>query len=686
MSDSISITDALAQFAAGSQLEAPSIDDDGDDAEEIGGGRRADETDEAEDADESRRGRRARRGGGGRDRLRAAFARGRRSGPAVLVDFSQGARRAQAAQAAEVAEEDQDVPQAREQAPADRRALGGEFRQARQEFNATVQPAGAGGAARPQGGAAAVPVGLDGVAGQETGIQPRGGQGGAVQAQGFQVVTPTISAADPPPELEGIRLATSFEQTALGFALTQGNSPAERAAALGNRGTLAQALGQQRGLGVATPIDGNNTPVAGVAQTNGGAEDTPGPLGTTRERLDNPGGAADLETATPRITDRRPELTRGAIGQGQLTREPLTGQGQPSPTGGNAAGEAPAAADPALAGAGGAGNLAVGGAPNPIEAGDEPLDAIEAARPNRNVLAPQGQPVGTQGGALGGQGAGGPASNAGGGLPTAGVGTPVTVNIPNQDVGPELPQLPAEANVLEVPDQLTPEAVATNRVDTPAAGNIPVGTAGTATVDPAPDANPDANPAAGVPPPEPDEDAENDRTPPGVVADDEARAGAGEPAAIQAAGGAEGIPAAAGGITANPREPTGGGFAPIAEANPGAEAVAAPVAELTAAERLIRTEEDEEANAPPTITGDVAAAAGVPGAAAQAVPVGEPANEPGAPAAPDDRVARPIAPPPTLAEQQELAAQATVAFEIQQLEDRTNRPRETPEVAELFIR
>ncbi len=664
MSDSISITDAIAQFAAGSDVEAQAIDDDGDDAEEVDGGFRRGRTRETEDDDDDGEGRRVRRGRGRRDRLRAAFARGRRPSPAVLVDFSRGARQAQAAQAAEEAEGDQVAPEAREQAPAGRRALREEFRQARQNFNAAVQPAGAGGAARAQGGAAAVPVGLDGVAGQEAGIQPRAAQGGAGQAQGFQVVTPTISAADPPPQLEGIRLATSFEQTALGFALTQGDTPTERAAAIGNRGALAQALGQDRGLGIAAAIDANTRPVAGVARTNEGAEDTPGPLGRTLERFENPGGAADLETAIPRITDRRPELTRGAIGQGQLTQEPLTGQGQPSPAGGNVAGEVPTAADPRLAGAGEAGNPAVGGALNRVEAGDEPLDAVNAARPNQNVVAPQGQAIGTQGG---GQGAGGPASNAGGGLPTAGVGTPVTVNTPNQDVGTALPQLAAEANALEVPDQLTPNPVATNQVEAPAA------------------ANPGANATGGVPLPEPDEDAGNDRTPPGVVADDEARAGAGEPAANQTAGGGEGIPGAAGGVAANQGEPAGGGFAPIAEANPGAEAVAPPVAEVAAAERLIETEEDEEANPPAAIRADGAAAGRGP-AAAGAVPVGEPANEPGAPAAPDDRVERPTAPPPTLVEQQERAAQAVVAFEIQQLEDRSTRPRETPELTEQFIR
>ncbi|MCH7498047.1 MAG: hypothetical protein IH971_09370, partial [Candidatus Marinimicrobia bacterium] len=286
MSDSINLNDALSQFSTG-EINLIEESDDSDESEETRGAERGRGR---ERSDEARR--------GGRDQLRAAFARSRRSRPAVVLDFSAAARAA-GGDEPEGEDEAGEAPAARERGSA-RRALQQGFQQARQELNRAAQPAATG------GGAAAVPVGIEGQTAQVGQARVGNQQPAAGPAQGLQAGgrPATISANDPPPQLDGVRVAASFEQTALGFALAQGRSPAEQIAARGAQNQFTQSFLQTRlasaaigagdrgGFAIGSAAENGPTIVGNAAEIRtGDAEDIPGPLGRIQGAGENPGGA-----------------------------------------------------------------------------------------------------------------------------------------------------------------------------------------------------------------------------------------------------------------------------------------------------------------------------------------------------------------------------------------------------------
>ncbi|MQY73744.1 MAG: hypothetical protein GH142_08780, partial [Dehalococcoidia bacterium] len=210
MTDTINLTDQLAAFNPASVFERTE-ENNSDQADEV-----------------ARPGRRR-----GRGQLRAAFARERqRPRPAFMVELSQRARQTAETRETETAAESD---RAAEAAPRGRAALRQQFQQARQTFRETTQPGQAGGGGEGRGGVVTIPVGLERGARQ-------GGRAAAGAAEapatartperpGFQAgAQPAIITNREPPRLDGIRMAASFEFTALGNALRMNRGPANVAA------------------------------------------------------------------------------------------------------------------------------------------------------------------------------------------------------------------------------------------------------------------------------------------------------------------------------------------------------------------------------------------------------------------------------------------------------------------------
>ena len=309
MSDTINLTDLFAGFNLTSIFE------------------QAEETNlqQIEQTDETARpGRR-------RGQLRAAFAQQRgRARPAFLVDLSQRAR--ETARGRETREADAEA------APQGRAALRQQFQQSMQAFGGANQP-GRAAEGEDRRGVVTIPVGI------ERGTQ-QGGEAAAEPAQagrperpGFQVeAQPAAIANREPPRLDGVRMAASFEQTALGNALNL------------NRGTTAQIRGPasraDQGPGVgrnAVPAarldtEGQTPPAAGRTNApdgpgfGGGGQPAQGPLARVQSRLENPGNnLLDTDQQSPLGTDR--VALQGRVGASQLEARPLVGQVNPGALG-----------------------------------------------------------------------------------------------------------------------------------------------------------------------------------------------------------------------------------------------------------------------------------------------------------------------------------------------------------------
>ncbi|MQY63686.1 MAG: hypothetical protein GH143_05205, partial [Calditrichaeota bacterium] len=274
------------------------------------------------------------RGGGRRGLLRAAFAQQRgRARPAVLVDLSQRAR--ETARGRETRETEAEA------APQGRAALRQQFQQARQTFGQANQPVPAGGEGKERRGVVTIPVGLERGARQGGGAAAGPAQAGRPERRGFQVeAQPAAIANREPPRLDGVRMAASFEQTALGNALNL------------NRGATAQIRGPasraDQGLGVGrnavpaarldtagqTPLAAGRTNAPDGPAFGGGGQPAQGPLARVQSRLENPGNnLLDTDQRSP-LAAGRIAVTQERIGADQLEQRPLVGRvnlGAPEP-------------------------------------------------------------------------------------------------------------------------------------------------------------------------------------------------------------------------------------------------------------------------------------------------------------------------------------------------------------------
>ena len=642
MSDSISLNDLFARFNLASVF----------DRFERTEGANREQTDETS------------RGGRRRGRLRAAFARSRRARPAVLVEFSQRARAAGETQGAEEPE--------RAAAPRDRAVLRQQFRQAVQAFRNVNQPAraGAGGEARP--GVVATPVG------RRTAEQGGGPGAATPRRPGFQVGTPpAIVVNREPPRLDGIRMAASFEQTALGTALNQNQPPAAQPTNQINRGPLAQATGLNVAAGAQAPA-GRTAPAGGLANAparpgDEGAAATPdrrgtvganlqaqGPMARIQERINNPGGAIATDRRSP-LAAQRGMLAQGRVGANQLNRPPLVERVAP--------GRAEESAEASRAGVGtenirrltdegnGPGNI--NRAANPDAAFNRPEsplargNAALGREPNDNAGLRRGTQVQT-----------GPV------MPAQTFAPPAVMNAPaGGEVGraaAPAPGIAPPANPIEeaqTQDYLRNEAAAplegTNQPDQARPRQADLRGA------PAPELErPPANPTPPAPePPEtPAERAVALRTPPAEAADAELRATVPTPILQPPETAAAENPAAPPGAAANQAP---GGLA-------GAEAAPPPRAGVP-----VEPREEAAPGATPARPAE--------GRPPRARIAEAPANEEG-PAAPAEERPGPGPAERPAAEEEGLAARATAAYEQQQLENRTNEPNEGRSVTELFIR
>ncbi|UCH09291.1 MAG: hypothetical protein JSU61_08600 [Fidelibacterota bacterium] len=644
MADSLNLNDLFARFNVTSffdrfeRAEEPNPDQ------------------ENEQAEEATRGNRGR----GRGLFQAALARrGERAREAVRVDFSDRVREARPAE--ETREAERPEAPSRE-ARAERATLRQQFRQAIQAFRAANQPAQAAGGEQ-QGGVAAP---FNRPANQ--------GAGPGTQGPTFQVGTPpTIVASNQPPRLDGIQMAASFQQTALGNAL--GNqSPIDRINPLTNPNAAAPGDGLNAGAGArpgGLALLGREDENQGGFGGAGQAEN--GPLARVQERLTNPGGALTADQGTP-LAAGRGALNQGGIGGTQLNRGPLVEGFTP---GGENAGNAPGAG--MVTGnlqAAGVGRGAEQGAnpppPNTLAAGNEAslnqANAGPGVAPNDNAGFGPGAPaqnppvtpnllaVNNPGANLAG---GGNAEAAGPGVaPPANPLTENQTDFPRNEPAAPLGGEPLQGGgpvgpaLADVNTALAPEAPAGNPAPpTPEPPETPAEEAAAVRTSPLEAANTELR--ANVPRPilqPPDEDGAG-RTPPGAAADAEQRGGAVPPVGDnQAAVAPAGAPTPAG--------PEAGGNEPAT----------APLAAVPA--------EGEEENGPA-----VAPPGGAEGRRAAAPLVEGPETEEGpAPAGPPEPEEEPGA-----AANQETA-RAIAAYEIQQMENRTNEPNEGRTVTELFVR
>ena len=670
MTDTINLTTLLAGANLTSNLE------------------RTNNSEQAEDV--ARPGRR-------RGQLRAAFAREReRPRPAFMLELSQRARQTAETRETETAAERE---RAAEAAPRGRAALGQQFRQQMQAFGETNQPGQAGGGGEERRGVVTIPVGL------ERGAQQGGGAAAGAAAAPAAARTlerpesqagaqPEIITNREPPQLDGVRMAASFEFTALGNALRMNRGPA-------NVATRPAANAANQGLAVgrdATPTTrpgtmgepllaagGNTTPgrqnfdagAAALRQGNtGGNQLAQGPLSRVERRQENPGN--DLLNADQRspLGADRIGPAQGRIGNAQLEQRPVVGRVNPG---------GPEEADNAMrAGAGteyidratGQTGQANGPGNNPnantrlLNTGEQPPARANAGlrQDNRTgggtvgsaqAPAPPQQAVAAMGAnRLAGAAAEEPGGRIGEGIRPNAVPTP-GVAPPANPLAPEEPNLirnepaaPLDGN----PGQVVPR---------------PADVQGAVATEPEqPAANP--APAAPEPPETPTEQAAAIRSTPAETADAELRATIPTPIEPPPGAAARETPAAPPGpAEANPAAGLAGQVGgPVGAAEmPPAPAAGLP-AEAGAAE-----ENGPEATPP------VAAAEGRP---PRAGALEGPANERTTAAAPRAGVV-PAERPPT-GEEGGLEARATAAYEQQQMENRTNEPNEGRTVTELFIR
>ena len=665
MSDTINLTDPLAGFSLASILERFERTEDND-------------SEQAEDV--ARPGRRR-----GREQLRAAFARERqRPRPAFLLELSQRARQAAGTRETEAAAEPE---QGAEAAPRGRAALRQQFQQTMQTFRGANQPgraAGAGG--EEQRGVATIPVGLERGArqggGAAAGAAEAPAAAGTRERPGSQAGTqPTIIANREPPRLDGIRMAASFEFTALGNALkmSQGPvnanidtgpaNPAAQGLAVGGEatptarpGTMGETL-QAAGGNTAPGRQGFGAGATPIRQGGmGGNRPEQSPLGQVQRRQENPGSnLLNTDQRSPLAADRI-ALAPGRIGNTQLEQRPLVGRMNPG---------GPEEADNELR----AGvrnetiNRATGmadranaaperimtddraGLRQDIQTGGGPVGATQAAIPPQQAAIPANRLAGA------------PLEGPGGGIgenvrpaaaPAPGVAPPAN------PLEPEAPNL--LVNESAAPLDGNPGQVVPRLADVQGAGAPEPG-------------QPAANPAPPAPEPTetPAEQAAAIRATPAEVADAELRATIPTPIEPPPGAAARETPAA-------PPGP--------AEANP---AVARPAA--GAAGQVGRPEGAPET--PPVSRAGVPAEAGAeeengpgmvppeaaPPGAAEGRPVGAgPAENP-------TNEAGPLAPPGEETEEfEQLQARAVTAYELQQMENRTNEPNEGRTVTEMFIR
>ncbi|UCH62721.1 MAG: hypothetical protein JSU77_13185 [Fidelibacterota bacterium] len=657
MTDTINLTDQVAGFNPTPVFE-PTEENNSDQAEEV-----------------TRPGRRR-----GRGQLRAAFARERqRPRPAFLVELSQRARRtAETREPEAAAEPDRDA----EAAPRGRAALRQQFRQALPGFREANQAGQAGGGGEERRGVVTIPVGL------ERGTrQGRGGGAGAAAAPtaartaerpGFQAgAQPTIIANREPPRLDGIRMAASFEQTALGNALNMNRGPANLVT------TPADAANQGLAIGRNTAPASRNNPAerpgfgAGAALIRQGdagvTRPEQGPLARVQRRVENPGNnILNTDQRTPLAANR---ITRGGnrIGTTQLEQGELVRRGNPG---------ALDESDNALrAGVGTDDIRRVTNAGNqtnrlendflttdqqtPLGAGRSALDqgGIGNTRLEQRPLVGQVNP---------GQQA--IPANRLTGAATEGPGGGIGENV-RPAAAPALGVTPP-ANPLE------PEApnLLVNEPAAPLGGNPGQAVPRLADLQAAlEEEEPTANPAPPTPePPEtPSERAAAIRATPAEAADAELRATV--PAPIEPPpGAAREIPAAAPGpAEANPAVARPGAGEPGQVGRPGGapEAPQALRAGFTA-----ETGEEEEngpgVNPPEAVPPEAAPPGAAEGRPPREVFTENQANE-----------ARPLAPPGEETEEfEQLQARAVTAYELQQMENRTSEPNERRTVMELFIR
>lgn len=257
----------------------------------------------------------------GQGQLRATLARRRRNTEAVQVEITQRTRETRAAQEAEQAaaaertEVQEQAARTREEPETARASLRQRFQQAIEAFRTANPPT------RARGGDGGEPQGATRVAAGAT----QGNQG----RQGFQVgAPPAANWRQEEPRLDSIRMAASFQQTALGNALNQNQPPIARINNPINQGPLTQRQGIYTTGGAArnaggTLLRGDGANPIGRANIGapeaigrgfGGADQqAQGPLARVQERFNNPGADNNPNPLAARVEDDR----------GGLNREPL---------------------------------------------------------------------------------------------------------------------------------------------------------------------------------------------------------------------------------------------------------------------------------------------------------------------------------------------------------------------------
>ncbi|MFB0515010.1 MAG: hypothetical protein ACETWG_00205 [Candidatus Neomarinimicrobiota bacterium] len=689
MSDSINLDDLFARFdfsAIFERFQRPQAAN-------------PDQNEQADQANETAR------GGRGRGIFEAALARSGQARRAVLVDISQRAREAGEAREtreARPAEGAERAAEPREQAPPDRAALRRQFQQAVEAFRTANQPAQMAG--QDDRRVAILPTGANQRA-QQGGAA---GAAGAPRQAGFQVGSqPAILANREPPTMDGVRMAASFEQTALGNALNQGRQPVARLANPADRMAPAVGFGGNVGPGAAFGPAGGPAGAGNRANAPGGAgfgaaaaapalqgrgevnQPAQGPLARVQQRIGNPGGALGVDGTTPLGADRG-FMAQGNIGGTQLERPPLVERVTPGQA--NETDNAPRA---------GIGTENIGGAEEGNRIGN--INATyrlfnTAQTPLERGNAAPGEGAGDLAGLrANAQLAGGPAAAAQGpgappelnppaglaaGAPGGGnIGPPGPAAAPAPTVA--VPVNPAEQaleNLLQ-PEPLMPQ---------PVGGAGPVGpTREDFLADVAPDQPANPAPPAPEPPETPAEAAVALRRTPAEAADEELRANVPRP--ILQPPEAEGAGRTPPGAAAD--EALRAGVPPTAERTPaaagGPAAPGGPMAAIPAA-----GEPGAPENAPAPRAGfraeaeEEAAPGAAPAGAAEGRPraglAEAPENEEGAPGAAAGERVGPTERQPT--EEERQTARAIAAYELQQLENRTNEPNEGRTVTELFIR
>ena len=610
--------------------------------------------------------------------LRASLARRRRNVEAVQVEFSARAQERRAAQETgeanrpERAEAPEQAARPREEErPATRASLRQRFQQAIEAFQTANEPAPA-----RRGDAQGTPPAAAGAA--------RGNQ----ERRGFQIGAPPAALGRrEEPRLDGLRMAASFQQTALGNALNRNQPPNTRINNPINQGPLTQRQSVNATGGAAQNADGtlfggggganrigrgNLDAPGAVGRGFGGADQqAQGPLARVQERFNNPGGLGTENNLNPLAA-------RAGNERGGLVREPLVERmvpGQQDAGDANAPGVDAGAANRDI-GAGqapdylNANNLFAGGNDTPLARGNAAPGQGEGANAGAGVGAnPVAQDQATPDllqinrGDIAGLGAdagpiAGPAEAEG-----PGVAPPPKPLVPDQPGQlQETPTAPLEAQAPpergagptrdDVQGGVAPERGAPN----PAPPEPePVQTPGEAAagLETTPRATADAELRANVPRPilEPADQDGAGRTPPGVTADNELRGGE----AAQA--GAPPPPAVA-------EPPANAGTPP----NPREENLRAPETARPAGE-------EGAVGGGPGVAPARGGGAGPAGAAGAAEQGGAAPIEEG----PANRAER-------SALEEALESRATRAYEQQQEESATTEPNRGRTVTELFVR